>query len=285
MRRGIRVALATGAALLALAPLAQADHHEVMIAEVFPGESASPAAEFVEIQMFLANQELLNQTDLVFYNGSSVATGTLELEDVASGQNQRTLLAGTPEFEALFQPKQADVEYASAMNPAGGALCLVSESAFGTLDCVAWGTASVAGAGTPAVALPNGSTLVRDISAGCNTLLERSDDTDSSLDDFIPTGVPTPQENSDVGPNSTCPNTLITKAPKAKTTDRTPKFEFSGGPDYDCNLDGQGFDDCARTYEPGRLSRGKHSLKVRAREGDGSVDGTPAKYSWKIVRN
>ena len=76
----------------------------------------------------------------------------------------------------------------------------------------------------------------------------------------------------------------IEKAPKAKTTDKTPKFEFSGGDDYECNLDNEGFDPCDNPYAPGRLSRGKHSLKVRATETDGSVDGTPAKYSWKIVK-
>ena len=57
MRRGLGMALASGAGMLALAPAAQADHHEVKITEVFPGITENPTAEFVEIQMFLANQD------------------------------------------------------------------------------------------------------------------------------------------------------------------------------------------------------------------------------------
>ena len=56
MRRGLAFVLATGAALLAIAPSAQADHHFVSIAEVFPGVSEQPAAEFVELQMYSAGR-------------------------------------------------------------------------------------------------------------------------------------------------------------------------------------------------------------------------------------
>jgi len=284
MRRGLAFVMAAGAALLALAPAASADHHEVKITEVFPGVSDNPMAEFVEIQMFLSGQELLSQADLVFYDGTSSITGTLPLANVLSGANQRTLLAGTSQMETTF-PVQADVEYGSAaISPAGGGLCLVSDS-FGTLDCVAWGTATVALAGTSEAAIPDGSSIVRDISAGCNTLLERSDDTGSSLDDFAPSGLPTPQPNSEAGFNSTCPNTRITKKPKAKTKDRTPKFEFSGGDGFLCSLDRSKAEACdSGVFKPGRLSRGKHEFVVQATESDGSRDGTPAKYTWKIVK-
>ena len=125
--------------------------------------------------------------------------------------------------------KQADTEYGSAaLDPAGGGVCLLSSVFASPVDCVAWGTATVAGAGTSETAIPDGTSIVRDISPGCNTLLEVGDDSDSSLDDFAPSGLLTPQPNAEAGFNSSCPNTQITKKPKAKTTDRTPKFEFSG---------------------------------------------------------
>jgi len=284
MRRGIGIAAATGAALLALAPAAPADHHDVRITEVFPGTSEQPTAEFVELQMYSAGQNnFAPGASLNFYNGAGNATGNLDLADVTNGSSQRTLLVGTPAMEAIFT-KQADVEYGSAaIANAGGGVCLLSDLFPSPVDCVAWGTATVNGAGASESAIPDGSSIVRSITAGCNTLLERSDDSGSSLDDFAP-AFPAPQANSEAGINSDCPNTQITKKPKARSTDRTPKFEFAGGNDYDCNLDNEGFADCGPSYVPDRLSRGKHKLKVRARETDGSVDGTPAKHSWKIVR-
>jgi hypothetical protein len=284
MRRGLRIALATTVGLLALVPAAQADHHEVKITEVFPGISKEPTAEFVELQMFSGLQNnFAPGASLTFYNGAGGTLGNLDLADVANGSTQRTLLAGTSAMETMFT-KQADTEYGGAfLDPAGGGVCLVSETFPSPVDCVAWGTATVSGAGASEPAIPDGSSIARDITANCNTLLEGQDDTGSSLDDFAP-AFPTPQVNVETGPNSTCPNTQITKKPKAKTSDRTPKFEFAGGDGFECNLDSGGFEECDSPYEPGRLKRGKHKIEVRATETDGSKDGTPEKYSWKIIR-
>lgn len=282
MRRGVALALAVGASVVAPAPSAFADHHEIKITEVFPGYAENPSAEFVEVQMYSANQNLLAQVDMQFYSaGGTPLIPPVELENVPNPQNQRTALAGTTEFEAVFT-LQADKEFIPVLDPAGGGVCVVSETGFGTLDCVAWGTATVAGAGTSEPAIPDGMSIERSISANCNTLLEAQDDTGSSAADFTPV-FPTPQINSDAGVNSTCPNTQITKKPKAKTTDRTPRFEFSGGDSYACVLDDQEIP-CDTPFAPGKLSRGKHTIEVAAHESDGSDDGTPAKYSWKIVK-
>jgi hypothetical protein len=169
------------------------------------------------------------------------------------------------------------------MANSGGGVCLVSTTFPSPIDCVAWGTATVPGAGTPEPEIPAGSSLERSIVAGCNTLLEPGDDTGSSAADFAP-AFPFPEPNSAIPTESACPNTEITKKPKARTKDRTPTFEFSGGDGFECNLDSGGFEECESPYEPGRLKRGKHTIEVRATETDGSRDGTPAKYSWKIVR-
>jgi hypothetical protein len=284
MRRGLAFVIAAAAMLLSLAPVAQADHHFVKITEVFPGTIAQPGAEFVELQMYSTGQNnFAPGASLTFYNGAGGTASNMDLLDVASGADQRTMLAGTATMESMFTVA-ADREYVGDnMSNSGGGVCLVSDLFPSPIDCVAWGTATVSGAGTSEPAIPDGSSLGRSIAAGCNTLLEPGDDTGSSLDDFAP-AFPTPQMNSEAGPNSTCPNTTITKKPRTRTTDRTPKFEFTGGPDFECNLDNQGFSDCGPSYAPGRLSRGRHNLKVRATETDGSRDGTPASHSWKIVK-
>ena len=126
---------------------------------------------------------------------------------------------------------------------------------------------------------------MRDISPGCNTLLESRRRHGFEPRRLCDRRFPTPQPNSEAGFNSTCPNTTITKKPKAKTKDRTPKFEFSGGDGFLCSLDGSKAAQCnSGVFAPGKQSKGKHKFVVQATESDGSRDGTPAKYSWKIVK-
>jgi len=283
MRRGLRIAFGAAAAVLAMTPSALADHHFVSISEVFPGTTAQPGAEFVELQMYAAGQNNFSPaTDLVFYNAAGGAASTHDLPDVASGATQRTLLAGTTSMETMFTVS-ADSEYSGdSLANAGGGVCLVS-STFGSVDCVAWGTATVPGAGTSAAAIPDGSSLERSLGSGCNTLLEPSDDTGSSLDDFA-AAFPDPRPNSGPPTESSCPNTTITKKPKTKSKDRKPTFEFSGATDFECDLDEEGFEDCTSPYEPGKLSKGKHTIAVRATEADGSIDGSPATYEWTIKK-
>lgn len=286
MRRGLAFAIAAAAMLLSLAPVARADHHFVKISEVFPGTISQPGAEFVELQMYSPGQNnFAPGASLTFYNGAGGTASNLDLSDVASGADQRTMLAGTATMESMFTVA-ADREYAGDnMSNSGGGVCLVSESFLPSLvDCVAWGTATVSGAGASAPAIPDGSSLERSIAAGCNTLLEPGDDTGSSIADFAP-AFPFPEPNGALPTESLCPNTEITRKPKARTKDRTPTFEFAGGDGFECNLDSGGFEECDSPYEPGRLKRGKHTISVRATETDGSRDGTPAKYAWKIVRN
>jgi len=283
MRRGLAFATATGAALLALAPAAQADHHFASISEVYPGSAASPSDEFVEVRMWSAGQNLFGSANLVFYNASGMAAGPIDLVNVGNGANQRTALAGTPSAETTFSV-QMDTEYPiGVLATAGGGVCLTSDVGFGTIDCVAWGTANVSGAGTPAQPPSDGSALRRSIVPGCNTLLESGDDTNDSLADFS-SALPTPEPNSATPQTSSCPNTKITKKPKSKTNDRTPKFKFSGGDSYECKLDNGLFEACDETFTPGKLKLGKHRIAVFAKEDDESFDGTPARYSWKIVK-
>ncbi len=277
------MAFAVGVIWLVPAPMARADHHEVKITEVFPGTVAAPGAEFVELQMYTGGQNnFAPLASLTFYNASGGTFANLDLPDVLDGTSQRTLLSGTSAMEGMFTV-QADSGYAGDfIAGSGGGVCLVSDS-FGTIDCVAWGTATVPGAGLSEPAIPDGSSIERSILAGCNTLLDPSDDTGSSFGDFVPDAIPSPRPNIVTPSENSCPNTVITRKPKAKSTDRTPVFKFAGGDSYACGLDGDDIP-CAETFKPPRLKRGKHKIAVTAEESDESVDGTPAKYSWKIVR-
>jgi len=81
------------------------------------------------------------------------------------------------------------------------------------------------------------------------------------------------------------PETDITKKPKKKTTKRKAKFRFSADePDasFECKLDKKSYKPCDDRYQKG-VDLGKHKLKVRAVDGSGNVDGTPAKAKWRRV--
>jgi hypothetical protein len=110
---------------------------------------------------------------------------------VPNAANQSTILvgdtnaAGTPDF----------TESGFVVNAAAGAACFDSIP----VDCVSWGTGTTAtlpgSAGSAASALSSGMALRRSIAAGCSTLLESGDDTDSSAADFSLT-TPDPRNNS-----------------------------------------------------------------------------------------
>ncbi len=51
----------------------------------------------------------------------------------------------------------------------------------------------------------------------------------------------------------------------------------------ECNLNGGGFEPCSSPFET-KVRKGRHSFEVRARDGAGNVDGTPAEHSFKVKR-
>ena len=111
--------------------------------------------------------------------------------------NQATILIATAEAETLFGVT-ADLVMTPVLARGGGLVC------FETVDCFSWGDYS--GSATlpsasgsafgPACGLPLDWAVRRDISAGSPTLLEASDDTGDSSDDFA-LSVPTPRNNAD----------------------------------------------------------------------------------------
>lgn len=300
---------ALGLALTALAlaaPLAPATFHFVSVREVYPGSAATPAAEYVELQMWASDQHFVAGHVVRTYDASGALTGTDSFPtDVPRGANQSTLVLATPEAEAAFGfVADAAMPPSGRLDPAGGAVC------WEQIDCVAWGGFSSAlpsPTGTAAAAIPDGMALRRTIAPGCPTLLEPTDDRDSSAADFLPV-FPAPRPNGSAPSERPCgavggaggnagaggpsehrhgvPQTSLRAKPPKRSRDRTPTFRFgSDQPDasYECRLDGKRFRPCRSPFTTRRLSPGPHTFLVRARGHDGTADPSPVSDFFRVL--
>jgi Ca2+-binding RTX toxin-like protein len=91
--------------------------------------------------------------------------------------------------------------------------------------------------------------------------------------------------------DNVAPGTTIDSHPANPTSSSTAAFNFSGTDNitppgsltFECQMDGGGFTACAspKTY-PG-LGLGNHTFEVRASDGAGNVDATPASFTWDIL--
>jgi hypothetical protein len=289
MRRGIGLAVATAGAMFAIVAPAHAVFHLMKVNEVSAGASAD--SSYVELKMIADGQGQVSGHTLTVRDGAGAIVDTFTFpSNVANGDNQRTILIADTNGPAGADFTWTDLDLGQQLT--AGAVCFDDGL---PPDCVAWGIGFTGDEALPGptttpigLDLPTTNSLSRERFRGCNTLLEDEDDTDASENDFS-TSMQTPQANSVAPTGSACPNTTITKKPKSRSTDRTPVFNFEASPGpalFSCSLDGEDFEGCDSPYKPGRLKPGKHKIQVVAIEdgGDGSVDGTPAKYSWKIVK-
>jgi hypothetical protein len=283
--------------LFAFAPQpAFATFHEMMIREVYPGSLAAPDSEYVELQMWSPGQNLVGGHTITVFNATGSPTGSATFNgNVSGGANQSTLVAATPAAESGFGIAADAALPTDSIAPGGGAVCWES------LDCISWGNfsgsvGSATGSPSDPGGIPDGMALRRTIARGCPTLLELADDTDSSAADFAD-AFPSPRPNS-VAPaehscggsspgGNTAPQTGLRRKPPKKTRDRTPTFRFSSsetGSSFECKLDRKPFLVCAASYTTPRLSLGRHTLRVRARDRSGNVDPSPALYAFKVLR-
>jgi hypothetical protein len=106
---------------------------------------------------------------------------------------------------------------ATVIDGAGGKACFVDPSidppppyprttgaADSFIDCVSWGSYSPTDVGTPAAAIPPGSSIERRISGGtCPTGLDSGDDTNNSAADFL-IATPSPRPNSAIPTEQAC---------------------------------------------------------------------------------
>ncbi|MFN7950780.1 MAG: hypothetical protein U0610_03560 [bacterium] len=205
---GARARLVAGVVgtVLACATSAHATFHLMRITQVYAGDVTHPDAQFVELRMCTANQNLVDQHPVTFYSKTGAVLGSVSFGgDLAHGASQSRVLVATSSAEAAFHVS-ADLRMPADLVPSGGKVCF--DPSFG-VDCIAWGNYSNlpdAAVGTPfaaATGLLPGVTAVRDLAvAGGATTLEcaivgANDDTDDSAADFD-SGAPSPGNNAGV---------------------------------------------------------------------------------------
>jgi len=291
------IALTAAITLLSAAP-ASALFHLMKIREVAPESSPAANDGFVELQMYAPGQRFVSAHTVLFYNaaGTEVHNRVLSGPDPANGDSQRTILigdTGTPGPDFTINGLSDEI------SGAGGAVCFDASK----VDCVSWGSFDNGGSqaglavGSPAAAIPAGSSITRSIAGSCATLLEASDDTDNSSADFSVTS-PTPRANSVAPTETACsggggsadnrpPQTAFRRRPPNRTADRTPTFRFASseaGSRFQCKLDGRRFRSCASPLTLARLSFGAHTLRVRAIDRAGNRDSTPAVDRFRVLR-
>lgn len=222
---------------------AEADHHFMLIRELYPGTVANSRDDaFIELQMWAAGQ---NQTgghhvDVYGPGGDTLADRYTfnEMVNPPNGDSQRTILAGG----ADVTPKDYPEDIGNSIDPAGGAVCFVSQDGFGQIDCVEWGPGNdTVNAGTPVAAagIPDGQSIERSITPGCASLLEPGDDTNDSATDFALLEAPTPRPNSTAPTEGPCRTVTFTIVGQGTVKDGTLPV-----PGLEINCPG----DCSHTY-------------------------------------
>lgn len=183
-------------ALLAVAPPAAADFHLMKVREVFAGGSyASPGAQFIELQMYAAGQNLVGGHSVVVYDapGAPVATFTFP-GNLPNGANQSYILLATPAAQSQFGVAPDLLMGSAPIASSGGAVC------FENIDCVSWGTFTGSPPSLPGPPFPGGipdsQSIDRRISGGSSpTMLDAGDDTNNSAADFQ-AATPSPTNNA-----------------------------------------------------------------------------------------
>jgi hypothetical protein len=85
--------------------------------------------------------------------------------------------------------------------------------------------------------------------------------------------------------DTTAPTTRVLKKPQAKTRQRKAVFRFGSneqGVCFECKLDRGKYRRCPARFSK-KVSRGKHTLWVRAVDAAGNRDETPAKVRWRVL--
>jgi hypothetical protein len=85
--------------------------------------------------------------------------------------------------------------------------------------------------------------------------------------------------------STVAPETTIDSGPSGPTASTTATFTFSAdepGSTFACALDGAAFSACASPQSYSNLAQGAHTFEVRATDGAGNTDPTPASRSWTV---
>jgi glucose/arabinose dehydrogenase len=87
------------------------------------------------------------------------------------------------------------------------------------------------------------------------------------------------------GADTTPPETTIDSGPSGTVGSTSASFSFSSseaGSTFECSLDGGNFSSCSSPKSYSGLTDGSHTFSVRAIDGAGNVDPTPATRTWTI---
>ena len=87
-------------------------------------------------------------------------------------------------------------------------------------------------------------------------------------------------------PDTVVPETAITAGPRSYGT-AIATFEFESNEKsamLECSLDGRQFEACASPKTYTGLAKGRHSFRIRAVDGAGNIDPTPARREWRVDR-
>ena len=84
--------------------------------------------------------------------------------------------------------------------------------------------------------------------------------------------------------DTTPPDTTITAGPTGTTGDSTPSFSFSSeaGATFECRVDGGAWVTCTSAFTTAVLGEGPHTFEVRAIDGSGNVDASPASRAFTV---
>jgi len=162
--------LITGGLTLSPSP-AGAPFHLMEIQEVFAGTTGQVEADFVELEMLAAGQNLVGGHVLHLYDAAGTRTDCTIPADVPDESNGARLLFATTQFETEYS-FDADFTMPPLLHGDGGAVC------FENIDCVAWG--SFAGATTS----PAGAPFSAAGGINLDMSIDRIADTNDSQNDF-----------------------------------------------------------------------------------------------------
>lgn len=205
--------LSAAVAALAAAP-APASFHLMRIVQVHGGDESHPDAQFVVLQMCVANQNFVAGHAVGFFAADGSPAGSVAFSgNVANGASQARILIATSTAELAFG-LAADLRTSAVIDPAGGKVCF--DPGVSPIDCFAWGAYSalpdptVGGPFDPLGTLA-GDAAHRDLSiAGDPTMLDcvtpNFDDTNDSAADFD--GSP-PQPGNNAGATGQVPAELL----------------------------------------------------------------------------
>jgi hypothetical protein len=84
-------------------------------------------------------------------------------------------------------------------------------------------------------------------------------------------------------PTPVMPNTAITSGPKKRSRTHKARFTFAaaGAVSFDCKLDSKARKACASPASV-KVRPGRHRFEVRAHTGEGLVENSPAKASFRV---